>query len=129
MRTVAILALTCISFVAPALAAPTIYPAPDGAPRGSKYSVEVNGKTAFVYDARIESIHREDPRNCYYASFDLPQGETAEISVTVPDGFKSARVLPESAKISPAASGKSITFTVSKPQHLAVALDGSYRDP
>lgn len=129
MKPILLLAITLFSATAWAKGAPIIYPAPSGAPLGTNYLVTVNGKPVFVYDARIESIHPNDPRNCSYAYFDLPAGETARVRVTVPAGFNTAKVRPVSADIIPQVSGHALQFSVSKPQHLAVTLNGSYVDP
>lgn len=116
-----------------------IYPAPQGYPLNSIYVVEVDGQAIPVYNARVgvgDKKSREEAfgnarlsantyDNAGMAYFDLKQG-SATIKITVDRNIGSAKILPSSAGIVGDISGKTVSFTVSKPQNLTIDINGEY---
>jgi len=95
----------------------TIYPAPEGYAKSPNYTLTVNGKQSPVYDARIN-----DPDNCGFTYFDF-EG-TVHIIVTVPEGFESVKIRPQSAGILPTVKGNKIEFEMTSPKKLCLELNG-----
>jgi hypothetical protein len=105
-------------------AAVVIHPAPPDAPRSARYIVKVNGKPVFAYDARIG-----EPRNCSYVLFDMALGDTANVVVEIPAGFRSAKCLPARAGVKLATSGNIVTLQLRRPQKVALLLDDGVDNP
>ncbi len=116
-----------------------VYPAPEGEPLNQTYRLSVNGLEVPVYNAKIgheNKIEREkamDDRphsHTFYdvagmAMFDLKEGE-AKLTVTVEKEITSVKVLPTSLGITPTIKGNTLSFTVDKPQHVTVEVDGEH---
>lgn len=116
----------------------TVYPAPAGEPLSADYQVLVDGKPVPVHIARVAPADQarrwkamDDKANSAdfhdtgaFASFDL-QG-SATVTVTVPQAITAAKVLPASFGVKPVIQGSSITFTVDKPRHLTVEINGEW---
>ena len=98
------------------------YPAPEGYAKSPSYTVTVNGKPSPVYDARIN-----DPDNCGYTYFDF-EG-TVHVIVTVPDGFESVKIRPQSAGIKAKVKGNKIEFDMTSPKKLCLELNGKVSYP
>lgn len=119
-------------------AAVTIAPAPAGEEMSADFSVAVDGKPLPVYVARVapaETARRwkamDDKANsadyfdkAAFGYFDL-DGKAA-VTVTCPQAVSSVKVLPTSFGIVPKAEGKTITFTIDKPRHLTVEVNGDW---
>ncbi len=98
------------------------YPAPEGYVKSPYFTVTVNGKPSPVYDARIN-----DPDNCGYTYFDF-EG-TVHVIVTVPAGFESVKIRPQSAGIKPSVKGNKIEFDMTSPKKLCLELNGKLGYP
>ena len=98
------------------------YPAPEGYAKSPSYTVTVNGKQSPVYDARIN-----DPDNCGYTYFDF-EG-TVHVIVTVPAGFESVKIRPQSAGIKAKVKGNKIEFDMTSPKKLCLELNGKVSYP
>ena len=114
------------------------WPAPAGEVPSAEFSLAVDGAPVFVYAARVRAeildweglwSHKPDwtGEPVGFAIFDI----TGPVQVTVRPGraFKSAAVYPARAGIVPAVDGDGVTFTVERPQHLTVILDGMDTSP
>ena len=117
----------------------TIYPMPSGEEVSSDYRVAVDGEAVPVYVAKVaprdkqklwDSCDKQQTGKGYYevasfAYFDLNEGE-AQVTVTVPDEIRSAKILPTSYGIKPTIQGNALTFAVSSPQNLTVEVNGEW---
>ncbi len=99
-----------------------VHPAPPDAPKSLVYQLTVDERPVFVYDARID-----EPRNNAFASFDM--SAPVRVTVTVPAGFKSVKVRPRSAGVTPQVNGNSLSFTLNKPVKLSIELNGGTHYP
>jgi hypothetical protein len=99
-----------------------VYPAPEGAELSGTYSLTVNERPVPVYDARID-----DPDNCGFAYFDF-EG-TVHVSITVPGGFNTVKIRPQSAGIDAIVQGNKIEFDLPSPRKLCIELDGKISYP
>ena len=116
-----------------------VYKAPDGEVLNAKFKMSVNGIDVPVYNAKIgmeDKVEREkamDRRlesHLYFdlagiAYFDLKKGP-ATITVSIEEQVTSAKVLPTSFGITPTFTGKTVSFTVEKPQHVTVEVNGDH---
>ena len=113
---------------------PIHWPAPAGEPHSSDYDLEVNGWPVFVYTARVRAEILEKPglwshrldcagESAAFALFDISEAATIRLTPTRP--FASAAILPAWANIEPHVADGCIQFTIERPQHLTVVLDGS----
>jgi len=115
----------------------TIYPAPENEVLNTTYKVTADGQEISVYDIKVASGSEEkrikakediatsgnyfDVAGMVY--FDLKRGPvTVAVSVEVP--IAKARILPESVGITPEIAGKTLRFSVDKPQNLTVEING-----
>ncbi|HEY3281877.1 MAG TPA: glycosyl hydrolase family 28 protein [Armatimonadota bacterium] len=99
-------------------------PAPKGAALSTDYTVRVNGQDVAVYSAPVWYPDYVKPFGGPYsfASFDFDGRATVEITTAKP--LDRAAVLPESRRIHPAVSGRTLSFTLSKPGPLSVEPEG-----
>jgi hypothetical protein len=99
------------------------YPAPNGYPKAKRYNVKVNGRNLDIYDARID-----DPDNCAYTGFDFE--EYVEVVITIPEGFSSFKIRPQSAGVKARVQGNNtIAFELTKPVKLMLELNDSIDYP
>jgi hypothetical protein len=113
-----------------------IYPAPIGEPISTDFTLTANRRNVPVYLAtvatadpirRLKIFTTNDTSyadHTSFASFDM-QG-TVEITVTCPKSIKSAKLLPSSNGLTPVIAGNRVTFTISKPQQLALEVNGGW---
>lgn len=131
-------------FILPFLAAPaaaanvTIYPAPAGEGLSTNFTLAVEEQPVAVYEAKVAAAEpalrwkaMDDKTNsakyfdtAAFSYFDVQGPVSVKVTATTP--ITSARVLPTSAKISPVVDGSSLTFRISKPQHLTVEINGNW---
>lgn len=116
-----------------------VYQAPEGEVLNAKYKVTADGIDVPVYDIRVgpedarrRNLAMDDKANSgdYYdiagmAYFDLKKGPVT-VTVTVEEDIKEAKILPTSYGITPEINGKTLSFTVDKPQNLTVDINGDY---
>lgn len=107
-----------------------VYPAPPGMTAASDRSVQADGQNVFVYEApvnhnriyNLKTVTELTPM----AYFDF--SGSASVTVTVNDqAITSAVVRPASAGITPTVAGNKISFTVTKPSHLSVEVNGQFK--
>ena len=113
-----------------------VYPAPVGEPLSTDFTVTVNQRDVPVYIATVataDPVRRLKiftPNDTSYAdhtsfaSFDM-QSNVA-VTVTCPKSVNSVKLLPSSSGITPVISGNHITFTISKPQQLALEVNNDW---
>jgi polygalacturonase len=65
-----------------------------------------------------------DPNPATFASFDL-RGR-AEVCVTCPETVREAKILPSASGIVPKVEGKRVRFTLGRPQHLTLEINGNW---
>ncbi len=103
-----------------------VYNNPKNYDTESAYKVEVKVNDLWidvpVYSAEVERSNSDDYVYTYFASVDLKGAMT--VKVTPKASYSKFAVLPTADGIKSTKSGKSITFTVSKPCQLSVELDG-----
>jgi hypothetical protein len=113
-----------------------IAPAPEGETLSGDFEVTVNGRPAPVYAARVAPVERElrdkamdDKANSalYYdmasfASFEM-EGRV-EVRVTYREDIRSVKVLPSADGICAQVSGRTATFTMTRPRYLTVEVNG-----
>ncbi|MXV13995.1 glycosyl hydrolase family 28 protein [Hufsiella ginkgonis] len=135
-RIIAILTVALQSIAAPKNKV-RIYPSPKGETLSSQYRVTANGQEVPVYSAKVgarDKVRRgkamDDKQHsgayfdlASFASFDLESG-SAVIRVTVPETVTAARILPSSYGIKAGTTGKSVTFTVSRPGNFTIEING-----
>lgn len=116
----------------------TISPAPAGEELSKDFAVEVEGRAAPVYVARVASGDQDlrwkamddkaNSANYYekaaFTTFDMRGA--IQITVTCPKPISSVRVLPSSLKIVPKVSGNSLTFGLADPKPLTVEVNGDW---
>jgi hypothetical protein len=116
-----------------------VYPAPDNEPLNEQYHVSADGVDVPVYNAKIGNADKKlretamdnhANSHLYYdvagfASFDL-LNSPVEVSVTVAQDVKQAKILPASAGITPVVEGKKVSFKVEKPCNLTVEINGEH---
>ncbi len=133
--------LFCAAFAAcrPGDARVMVYPAPDGIALHETYRVAVAGKEIPVYPAKIGMEDRTQRERAMdrvaesekyfdlagFASFDLLQGPV-EVTVTVGEEIREAKILPSSCGITPKIQGKTLSFPVRKPGSLTVEINGEH---
>lgn len=114
------------------------YSAPEGADLSQRFQVSVDGVSVPVYNVKVAPENEtrrwaamDDKVNSHtyyetaaFAYFDMQNA--VEVSVTVPTSVLSARVLPTSAGITPATSGRTIRFTLSKAEKLTIEINGQW---
>ena len=103
-------------------------------PLSSRFDVTINGKHVTVYEAPVRAeilrkeglwSHREGYEHglASYTMFDV--AAEVEVIVTVKDGVKEVRALPESAGVVPRVSGNKVTFKMRDPAKLTLLFDES----
>ena len=116
-----------------------VYRAPDGEVLNTKFNVSVNGIDVPVYNAKIgmeDKVQREkamDVRlesHLYYenagmASFDMKKGPV-KVTVSVEEHIFTAKILPTSFGIKSTIKDNTISFEVTKPQHITVEINGDH---
>ena len=116
----------------------TVYQAPEGEELSSKFTVSVNGIDVPVYKTKIPP---EDKQGRYraefpaethlyfdmtnFASFDMKKGPV-KVSVSVKEPIYTAKILPTSFGIMPKINGNTVSFEVTKPQHITVEINGDH---
>ena len=112
----------------------TTWPAPAEEIPSPDYTVEVDGCPVFVYQARVRAeilqndglwTHKPDPagERASFAIFDMSEPVTVTVRPTRP--FTSAVVLPDRTGIVPEVADGCLRFTLDRPRHLTVLLDGT----
>lgn len=118
--------------LAPVRAAITAYPAADGVPVASDFTVEVrqaDGPWIGVdtYPVKVDEVvdARHNVRLASMAYFDF-DGAPVEVRVCClkADAIDSCRVRPLSYGITPSADGKCLTFMLDRPRNLSVEVNG-----
>lgn len=116
----------------PARAAITAYPAGEGVPVASDFTVEVrqaDGPWIGVdtYPVKVDEVvdARHNVRVASMAYFDF-DGAPVEVRVCClkADAIDSCRVRPLSYGITPSVDGKCLTFTLDRPRNLSVEVNG-----
>lgn len=102
-----------------------VYPAPDGEPLSTSYTVTVGQSKSPVYLAKVRTadslkLNKEWDETAF-TSFDF-QGN-AQVTVTCSGPVKSAKVLPSSSGITPVIAGNDVTFTISKPGQFVLEVN------
>jgi hypothetical protein len=113
-----------------------IYPAPAHEPLSTNFTVTIGQRTVPVYLAAVATADpaqrsRIDiPNDLSYgdhtsfASFDM-QGSVV-VTVTCPQPVSSAKLLPSASGIQPVIAGNQVTFTIARPQPLAMEVNGDW---
>jgi hypothetical protein len=101
----------------------------------------VNGQNIPVYIAKVGMERRanreramDDQPNSHlfydvagFSYFDMKDGcSPVKITVSVDETIKTAKILPSSFGIEPKVNGKTLRFTVEKPQHVTVEINGEH---
>jgi len=107
-----------------------VYQSPEGEELNEKYKVTVNGINVPVYNAKVcsedqKGRHDKEFDIAGFGSFDLKKG-TVKVSVSVEDPIYTAKILPTSFGIMPTIKGKTVSFEVTKPQHITVEVNGEH---
>lgn len=114
------------------------WPAPESEPASPDFQLSINETPVFVYSARVRAEIRQHPGLWTHAPD--PAGERAafaladfdgpvEVAVRVTRPFATAMVLPLRTGIIPTIEGDTVRFTLDRPRHLTLALDGSDQQP
>ena len=111
-----------------------IYPAPEGIELSTAFGVEVEGLTVPVYKTKvppkapIPRLTRSLSEFGYasLASFDM-NSETS-ITVTYPGKVDSVKILPTSFGIVPKVDGNKISFSIDKPKHVTIEVNGDWQE-
>ena len=134
----AILLMLAVAVSVAAEDAVRVYPAPDGEPLATNFTVTVAQKNVPVYLAKVASadpVRRmkamDDKINSarYYeqaafAYFDL--SDRAEVSVTCSEPVQQVKILPSAACIVPVVEGNRVRFTLAQPRHLTLEINGNW---
>lgn len=109
------------------------WPGPAGEPESTDFAVEADGQKLFVYKARVRAeilqkeglwSHKPDPagQRAAFCIFDL--SGPVKVVVRPAKPFKSAQVIPSRDRIATQVSGGAVTFTLDRPRHVTLLLDG-----
>jgi hypothetical protein len=99
---------------------PTTYGAPIAEMGAPDYQVRADGRPVFVYNSRVAA----------FAGFSFAEGADAvEIAVTPLAPVESVDLRPLSYGIEPELDGNTIRFTLARPCHVSVEINGSTRHP
>jgi polygalacturonase len=115
-----------------------IYPAPAGEQLSTDYTVQVQGRSAPVYIARVAAADNarrmkamDDKVNSAqycdkgsFTTFDM-QGPV-QITVTYPQPITSAVLLPSSFQLKPEIQGNRVTFTLAEPRPVTLEINGEW---
>jgi hypothetical protein len=112
-----------------------IAPAPGGEDLSSDYAVTVNGETAPVYRCRVSAV----PLNQVWPGYQRPLDQTEQASfacwdmtgpvhvkVAVHQPPRHVVIRPLSLGITPQVDDRSISFTLTRPAHCTVEVDGTH---
>jgi len=110
-----------------------LYPAPELEPKSVDFEMYVNGKPAFVYQARVSKF----PINQLWPGYQRPLDQTelasfayfdfsgkAEIRIVSMKDIKTLDIRPKEFGIEPKVTGREISFTISKPLQFVVEVNG-----
>ncbi|MFR9590760.1 MAG: glycosyl hydrolase family 28 protein [Rikenellaceae bacterium] len=111
-----------------------IYPAPEGIKLSTDYVVEVEGCQVPLYKASIPDsipIPRLTGATGRYgtasmALFDI--NDRVSVKVSSDQIIESVKILPTSYGIEYQTDGKSLTFSIDKPMHLTVEINGNWHE-
>lgn len=112
--------------------------APESEVPSPDYTVSMDGTPVFVYQARVRAAIKQHPGLWTHetdpvgerASFCIADfNDPVEVTVTVNRSFSTATVLPYKAGITLTVDGNTVRFSIEKPQHLTLVLDGSDQQP
>jgi polygalacturonase len=95
----------------------TLYPAVTGAVKSKDFAVSVNGKAVFV-----EKMARFDVP-VHYVRFGYNGGEKISMAITANQVISSFSISPKSKNINGVIKGKTLQFTLDKPQYLVVTIN------
>ena len=125
--------LVYFSFCLTAFSRIIIYPAPKGEPVSADFSVSVNNKPLFVYQARVSAI----PVNQVWPGYQRPLEQTelssfcyfdsdqeVEIEIKSTTEVRNVWIRPLSLDIKPSIKGNSIKFKIKKSCQLVVEVNG-----
>ena len=124
--------VSAMSFAASGAQKVRIYPAPKDLDLSSTFEMAVEGSRVPVYNANV--IPAISPRvngrygvyeHVSYATFDMSVNAT--VTVTSAKPVLSAKILPTSSGIVPKVQGRTIMFTIAKPQHVTVEINDDWR--
>lgn len=113
-----------------------IYDVPNGVELSDLYQLKVEGQSVPVYPAKIApgderrwaAMDKHADSHKYYdvaafAYFDMDK-KPVNVSVTVRDEIKTAKILPSSRGIEPVIKGKTLSFRLDKPEKLTIEING-----
>jgi hypothetical protein len=129
-----ILFLVCFLMAACSLRSKTIlYPAPDQEKKSDDFEMFVDGKPAFVYQARVSRL----PVNQIWPGYQRPKSQTeiasfayfdlkgtAEIRINSNEEIKTLDIRPKEYAIEPTIEGKTIKIRISNPCQFIVEVNG-----
>lgn len=109
------------------------WPAPASEPASPDYTIEAGGRPVFVYQARVRAeilqkeglwSHRPDcqGQRASFGIFDMTGPVTVVVRPARP--FRTAALLPARAGITPEIGDDRVRFTLDRPRHLTLLLDG-----
>jgi hypothetical protein len=134
-RTTPILLMLVIA-TAPAIAQ-VIYPTPEGIAASDLYEVQINGKPAFVYPAKVGDIYdeqgraRKDPpetttaKPAAFCGFDMTEPVEITVRVKGAETLQTATIRPLRHGITPATKDSTIIFRITKPGQYSIEPNGS----
>lgn len=102
----------------------TTYPGPEGIKASDKYSVEINGKSSFVYKTVDQT--NKNIRSASFTDFAFSGGSATIKVVSQLGTIGSVIVRPLSLGIKPIINGNVMTFNIDKPCKLSVEIAGVY---
>jgi len=95
------------------------------------FTVMVGQKTVPVHPVKVVAADpaqrfkaMSDPHPAAFASFDLRA--RAEVCVTCSETVREAKILPSSSGVVPTLEGKRVRFTLTRPQHLTLEINGNW---
>lgn len=111
-----------------------IYPAPQGIELSAAFEVKVEGKEVPVYKTKVppkDPIPRLNHSRSEFgfaslASFDM--NEPVTITVNYPEAIDTVKFLPASFNIVPKIDGQAITFTLDRPKHVTIEVNGDWQE-
>ncbi len=111
-----------------------VYPAPDGINLSNNFKVAVEGQEVPVYKTKVppkDPIPRLNHSRSEFGfasltSFDM--NEPVTITVNYPGEIESVKFLPTSYNIVLDIKGQNITFTLDKPRHVTIEVNGDWQE-
>jgi len=120
----------------PPAAKVTTFAGPQEEPSSDDFSVRVDGKPVFVYQARVSAV----PFNQSWPGYERPLDQTeiasfaywdmsgpVTVEVVSKQAVRTVAVRPTSYGIQPKVDGGRITFTLSRPRHITVEVNGTHK--